>query len=93
MVTDTAKTFALHQKTYVTMMYGLIYQRLMMIKCEKTEDEDRIHIEETRTLIRLDLNCHKTGGGARTLHHYKMTSENCSAAKHIVFHVNFRRRS
>ena len=65
----------------------------MMIKCEKREAEDRIHIKETRTLIRLDLNCHKKGGGAMTFHHYKTTYEICSAAKHIVFHVNFRRRS
>ena len=70
MVTDTAdKTIALHQKTYVTMMDGLIHWRMMMIKCEKTEDEDRIHIKETRALIMLDLNCHEKGGGARTLHH------------------------
>ncbi len=73
MVTDTDKTIALHQKTNVTMMYGLVHQGLMTIKCEKTEDEDRIHINDTRILIRFDLNCHEKWGGARTLHHYKTT--------------------
>ena len=53
-VTDTADTtIALHQKTYVTTVYGLIRRRMMMIKCEKTEDEDltlKAYTKESRML-------------------------------------------
>ena len=43
LVTDTADTtIALHQKTYVTMMFGLVRRRMRMIKSADTADEDRI---------------------------------------------------